>query len=219
MGQVEHLTLNKPFVQSLSTKSSTSDNVNMAGISTCHVFSLLELAKARVLAYQLDTTDHLNPELNIFKDLEALRMLEGTYVVTTLRKEVSKKDKAEFTREERIALSEMQPSLDAIQMGQVLEVRATHLGRKGAAWILERASSSGNLPYDILQVCASDRIIGKNRRVSCGIEGRAIVSKVWAENVFGEEKMWIDQKGCLQLRNTSQNKWMHVSKVFIARRI
>ena len=189
----------------------------MAGISTCHVFSLLELAKARVLAYQFDTTDHLNPELNIFKDLEALRMLEGTYVVTTLRKEVSKKDKTEFTREEMIAL--MQLSHDAIQMGQVLQVRATQLGSKEAAWILARASSGGNLTYDILQVCDHDRIIRKNRRVTCGIEGRAIVSKVWADFVFGEEKMWIDQTGCLQLRNTSQNKWMKVSKVFIARRI
>ena len=143
-------------------------------------------------------------------------MLEGTYVVTTLRKEVSKKDKTEFTREEMIAL--MQLSHDAIQMGQVLEVRPTQLGSKKAAWILERASSGGNLPHDKWQVCASDRIRGKNRYQG-GVEGRAIVRKVWTEFVFGEDKMWIDQEGCLQLSNTSQTKWANVSEVFIARRI
>ena len=188
----------------------------MAGTSSCNPFSLLELAKASVLAYQLDTTDHLSPDMNIYKDLEVLGKLGGTYVITTLHNEVTKKDKTELTREEWLAFSDMPPSL---RMGEVLEVRATQLGGKEAAWILEWASSGGNLTYDILQVCASDCIIGKNRRVTCGIEGRAIVSKVWADFVFGEEKMWIDQTGCLQLRNTSQNKWMSVSQVFIARRI
>ena len=66
------------------TTSSASDN--MARTSTFFPFSLLELAKARVFTYQLDTTDHLNPGLSISKDLEALRMLEGTYVVTSLQK-------------------------------------------------------------------------------------------------------------------------------------
>ena len=162
----------------------------MARTSTFFPFSLLELAKARVLTYQLDTTDHLNPGLSIHKDLEALRMLEGTYVVTSLNKEVMKRDKTELTREELLASSEMQPSHESIRMGQILKVRVAQLGGKEATWILE--SSDGHQIHLRIKVCGRDWTMGEIR-VTSGIEGRDMVCKIWEfEGSWGkaaEQKM------------------------------
>ena len=67
-------------------------------------------------------------------------------------------------------------------------------------------------------------------RVTSSIEGRDMVCKIWEfEGPWGEadaaaeQKMRIDQKGCLRLKflfpHILHDKLMHLSTVFIARRI
>ena len=57
----------------MSGKAST-----IADLSTARSFSLLKLAKARVLSYKLDSTGYLNPDFHHHAVLEALKNLELT---------------------------------------------------------------------------------------------------------------------------------------------
>ena len=91
---------------------------------------------------------------------------------------------------------------------------------KEADWILEYTSSGGNLRRHMFRLCGFDHI-----RREYSIEGRAMVYKMWSDIVSAEEKLWIDQKGCLRLKTTLQfpvaslGTWVHISEVSIARRI
>ena len=95
---------------------------------------------------------------------------------------------------------------------------------KEADWILEYTSSGGNLRRHMFRLCGFDHIRRENRS-TCSIEGRATVYKMWSDIVSAEEKLWIDQKGCLRLKTTLQfpvaslGTWVYISEVSIARRI
>ena len=70
-------------LQSLSSQWSQRKDMagkasTIADLSTARSFSLLKLAKARVLSSKLDTTGYLNPDFHHHADLEALGNLELT---------------------------------------------------------------------------------------------------------------------------------------------
>ena len=141
---------------------------------------------------------------------------------------MTKRDNTELTREELLASNEMQPRFESIRMGQILKVRVAQLGGEKATWILE--SSDGNINHLRFYVCGRDWTMGENFRVTSSIEGRDMVCKIWEfEGPWGEadaaaeQKMRIDQKGCLRLKNLFplflHGKLMHLSTVFIARKI
>ena len=217
--------------------------VGTVDLSTSFSFSLQELAKARVLSYMLDTTGYLNPDLNLHKDLESLKNLEGTYVITSAHKEVTKGDKTELTREEWLALGN-RPHV--LQTGKIIRVVVDQLGGEEATWRVDW--SGGSLPFPF-EVCHYEQRI-TNARLTCGIEGRAMVTKLWRktkvdedeDEVSGSERMkdatgeevdllhqvniWIDKEGSLRLKIILPNcedrcngKLIIVTRMFIARRI
>ena len=143
----------------------------IADLSTVRSFSLLELAKARVLSYKLDTTGYLNPDLHHHADLEALRNLEGTFVITSVHQEVTKEDKTDLTREEWPALGYL------LCDGKTITVMTNQLGGEEATWSVE--CSSGSLFS--FKVCHYEEMFNNGTRATCAIEGRAMVQKLWRE--------------------------------------
>ena len=97
--------------------------------------SLEELCKARVLAFNLNPTPYLNPDVSPATELEALRKLEGEFIVTNLHWEATRQDKKELTREERLAAGKFS-AMCPIKAGNVIRVEVKNLGSEKATWIL-----------------------------------------------------------------------------------
>ena len=112
--------------------------------------SLEELCKARVLAFNLNTTPYLNPDVSPATELEALRKLGGEFIITNLHWKATRQDKKELTREQRLAarkLSTMFPF-----KGNVMRVEMKKLGSEVATWNLSKDGKlmAGVVGLDIL---------------------------------------------------------------------
>ena len=171
--------------------------------------SLEELCKARVLAFNLNTSSYLNPDVSPATELEALRKLEGEFIVTNLHWEATRQDKKELTREEWLAAGKFS-AMFPIKADNVMGVEVEKLGSEEATWNLSKDGKlMGRFP-----VCQRDRIRliqGKVSRVSAGIEGRAMVrkddQKSTGEEIEprGEIKIWIDNSDCLRFSSSCMN--------------
>ena len=167
--------------------------------------SLEELCKARVLAFNLNTSPYLNPDVSPATELKALRKLEGEFIVTNLHWEATRQDKKELTREEWLAAGKFS-AMCPIKAGNVIRVEVKNLGSEKATWIL---SEDGKLvaKFRVCQRTGQFRLIqGKEASSSGGIEGRAMVRK--GKESTGEEienKIWIDKSDCLRFSSSCTN--------------
>ena len=114
--------------------------------------SLEELCKARVLAFNLNTTPYLNPDVSPATELEALQKLEGKFIITNLHWEATRQDKKELTREERLVARKLS-TMFPIKADNVMRVEAKKLGSKEATWNL----SIDGKPTERFPVCQQDR--------------------------------------------------------------
>ena len=178
-----------------------------SSVSLASPSSLEELCKARVLAFNLNTSSYLNPDVSPATELEALRKLEGEFIIANLHWEATRQDKKELTREEWLDARKF-TAMCPIKVGNVMRVEMEKLGSEEATWNL----SIDGKPTERFPVCQQDRsrlIQGKVIRFSVSIKGRTMVidlvendkvEKSTGEKIHcrREKKLWIDKSDCLR---------------------